>query len=103
MAGAGSAIRYGSTLALALALAIATGFGAAAAQQARLHQGSGTVAAPRRAPQPLVGRYEYDGGGFILDRSTANRVVLRFDGNPEIWVLIPSSGPRGDIIYRTDS
>ncbi|MFZ5668622.1 MAG: DUF4908 domain-containing protein [Pseudomonadota bacterium] len=59
--------------------------------------------AQRRAPAPPVARYVSEAGeGFILDRSSAERPLLRFEGSPEIWVLQPTIGPRGDIIYKND-
>ena len=55
-----------------------------------------------RSDAPVIGRYETDeGGAFVLDRSTG-KPLLKFDDNPEIWVLQPAPGPRGDTIYRND-
>lgn len=55
-----------------------------------------------RSNPPTIGRYETDEGGqFVLDRSTP-RPLLKFEDNPEIWVLQPAPGPRGDVIYRND-
>jgi hypothetical protein len=55
-----------------------------------------------RSDTPLIGRYETDEGGvFVLDRS-AQRPLLKFEDDPEIWVLQPAPGPRGDVIYRND-
>jgi hypothetical protein len=51
---------------------------------------------------PVIGRYETDeGGAFVFDRSTP-RPLLKFDNDPEIWVLDGAPGPRGDMIYRND-
>jgi hypothetical protein len=48
------------------------------------------------------GRYQTDEGGvFILDRSTP-KPLLKFEDDPEIWVLNASTGPHGDVIYRND-
>jgi hypothetical protein len=56
----------------------------------------------RRAAPPPVARYTPDkGDAFVLDRSTATP-LLRFEDSPEIWVLQPQPGPRGDIIYKND-
>jgi hypothetical protein len=56
----------------------------------------------RQAPPPPVARYVSDAGeGFILDRSN-ERTLLRFENSPEIWVLQPQIGPRGDVIYKND-
>ncbi|MDO9222112.1 MAG: DUF4908 domain-containing protein [Caulobacter sp.] len=56
----------------------------------------------RQAPPPPVARYVSEAGeGFILDRSS-ERTLMRFENSPEIWVLQPSVGPRGDILYKND-
>jgi len=56
----------------------------------------------RRAPPPPVARYVSETGqGFVLDTTTP-RPLLRFEGSPEIWVLQPTVGPRGDVIYKND-
>ena len=56
----------------------------------------------RQAPAPPVARYVSEAGeGFILDRSS-ERTLMRFENSPEIWVLQPTVGPRGDIIYKND-
>jgi hypothetical protein len=55
-----------------------------------------------RPNSPVIGRYEIDeGGAFVFDRS-APHPLLKFDDNPEIWVLQGAPGPRGDMIYRND-
>lgn len=51
---------------------------------------------------PAVARYVSETGeGFILDR-TNERTLLRFENSPEVWVLQPQIGPRGDVIYKND-
>ena len=56
----------------------------------------------RQAPPPPVARYVSETGeGFILDRSS-ERALMRFENSPEIWVLQPTVGPRGDILYKND-
>ncbi len=51
---------------------------------------------------PVIGRYRGDDGrSFVFDRS-APQPLLKFDDNPEVWVLQPAPGPRGDTIYRND-
>ena len=58
--------------------------------------------AGERTETPVIGRYQTDEGGeFVLDRS-ARPPLLKFGDNPEIWVLQPAPGPRGDTIYRND-
>lgn len=58
--------------------------------------------AARRPTTPPVARYLPDSGeNFTFDRS-ASPALMRFDDNPEIWVLQPQPGPRGDVIYRND-
>lgn len=56
----------------------------------------------RQIAAPATARYLSDeGGGFILDRS-GRAALLKFDDSPEVWVLSPSRGPRGDMIYVND-
>ncbi len=56
----------------------------------------------RQAPPPPIARYVSETGeGFILDRSS-QRTLMRFENSPEIWVLQPTIGPRGDVIYKND-
>ena len=51
---------------------------------------------------PPTARYQTDEGGvFILDRSSS-RTLLKFENDPEIWVLERQRGPHGDWIYRND-
>ncbi|HTX49760.1 MAG TPA: DUF4908 domain-containing protein [Caulobacteraceae bacterium] len=55
-----------------------------------------------RPDPPVISRWETDeGGGFVLDLSMPHP-LLKFDDSNEIWVLNPSPGPRGDVIYRND-
>src|SRR5689334_4325157 len=62
----------------------------------------GERAASGKAGPPVTARYETDeGSNFVFDRSAA-RPLLKFEDNPEIWVLQPAPGPRGDTIYRND-
>lgn len=42
-----------------------------------------------------------DGRVFTLDR-TQPTPLLKFEDNPEIFVLAPSPAPRGDVIYKND-
>jgi hypothetical protein len=52
---------------------------------------------------PITARFSTDEGGwFILDRSH-KPALLRFDDDPdEVWVVSPSRGPRGDILFKDD-
>ena len=58
----------------------------------------------RGAANPPVARYLAGPGlSFIFDRSVvAPEALLKFDDNPEVWVLQPSPAPRGDTIWRND-
>jgi hypothetical protein len=58
----------------------------------------------RGAANPPVARYRAGQGlSFIFDRSVvAPEALLKFDDNPEVWVLQPSPAPRGDTIWRND-
>ncbi len=53
--------------------------------------------------RPSVARYRDDAGeDFTLDRAAKNEALLKFEGDPEIWALRPTPGPRGDVIYKND-
>jgi hypothetical protein len=55
-----------------------------------------------RIAAPATARYVSDDGrSFVLDRS-GKRPLFKFDDSAEVWVLSPSRGPRGDIIYSND-
>ena len=63
------------------------------------HDGPAESAAARRKPA----HFQIDeGGGFVLDHAD-DRLLLKFDDNPEVWVLTGARGPRGDLIYVDDS
>jgi hypothetical protein len=51
-----------------------------------------------------AGRYEVSEGRatFVLDTAAGKSAFLKFEGSPEIWALHPTSGPRGDVIYKND-
>src|SRR5581483_8220750 len=102
MAAAFKALRLALTLAAGLAaaaLATASPAGPPSLREAFL---GSRMAESRKSAPPIVGRYQADDGGFfVLDRS-APRPLLKFDDSPEIWVLAPGAGPRGDTIYRND-
>lgn len=42
-----------------------------------------------------------DGESFVLDQS-GKSVFVRFDGDDEVWLLTPTQGPKGDVIYKND-
>ncbi|MGA9657521.1 MAG: DUF4908 domain-containing protein [Asticcacaulis sp.] len=42
-----------------------------------------------------------DGESFVMDE-TSGRTLVRFDGDDEVWLLTPTQGPKGDIIYKND-
>ena len=52
---------------------------------------------------PVSARFSTDEGDwFVLDRSQ-KPTLLRFGYDPdEVWVVSPSRGPRGDILYKDD-
>lgn len=101
-------IRLRSVAALVAAMLTLLSFGAAApamAQEGSLKDflfGDKRGESQRQAPPPPVARYVSETGeGFILDRSS-ERTLMRFENSPEIWVLQPQIGPRGDVIYKND-
>ncbi len=101
MASGKRAFKGGTVVAAAVVAAALSGFATpAAAAPAWIKRALGGDG--RRAPPPPVARYLSDDGGlFILDRST-RLTLLKFDGDPEIWVLVANRGPRGDMIYKND-
>ncbi len=57
----------------------------------------------RRAPTPPVARYVAEtGSSFVVDRSSARTMLLKFENSPEVWVLEGHAAPRGDTIYKND-
>ncbi len=54
------------------------------------------------APQAVSFSTDMRNLRFILDRSQPRVVLLRFDGDPEIWALTSHWGPRGDEFLRND-
>jgi hypothetical protein len=59
----------------------------------------------RGAPTPPVAHYiAVQGSSFIFARpGPGSTALLKFDDDPEVWVLEPSPAPRGDIIYKNDA
>jgi hypothetical protein len=81
----------------ALALALAVLFARPAGAFGRWLFGDGL-----NKPPPRVARYDVDlGGAFVLD-SEAHQALVKFSDSPEVWVLWPFRGPRGDVIYKND-
>ena len=104
MAPARKALHCRSALAAALVAAATFGFvqGADTAPANLRPLGLDRLDEGRQATTPLVARYLIDeGGNFVLDRSQPHP-LMKFDDSPEVWVLTPSRGPRGDIIYKND-
>ena len=93
-----------AVFALALGVATVGLAGTAVAGPETLREGlfrkPGSVG--RTAPAPLVARYvSEEGAVFVLDRSQPGP-LLKFDGDPEVWVLQGQPAPRGDVIYKND-
>jgi hypothetical protein len=105
MAGAGLDLRRTGVVALAFAMAgltLAIAATQCLSQPVRMHQVIDPESS-RRSDMPPASRWEANPGDFVLDRSTPPRPLMRFDSSPEIWVLLPTPGPRGDIIYKNDT
>lgn len=57
---------------------------------------------PGEAPAASVACFiSEDGRIFTLDR-TQPWPLLKFEDSPEVWALLPSPAPRGDVIYKND-
>ena len=91
-------------LSAALLCAVALGAGAPAAaggvtDKLRDSLFKGRGGDPTAAP---LARYVSEQGRiFTLDR-TQPVPMLKFEDSPEVWVLLPSPAPRGDVIYKND-
>ena len=95
---------YACTARLFAALTLAgAGFGFAGPALALEHStlGDFLFGTPKSAA-PAVARYEVGASSFVLDTAPGKQAFLKFEDNPEIWVLRATSGPRGDVIYKND-
>jgi hypothetical protein len=54
------------------------------------------------SPQAVSFRTDVQNLRFVLDRSQPRIVLLRFEGDTEIWALTSHWGPRGDEFLRND-
>jgi hypothetical protein len=54
------------------------------------------------APQAIAFATEERNLRFVLDRSQPRIVLLRFEGDDEVWALTSHWGPRGDEFLRND-
>jgi Domain of unknown function (DUF4908) len=91
-----------SILTRAVGLSAAALAVSAAAAPAPLHEAFMGGHLADKPTGPPAARYQTDEGAvFVLDRSTP-RTLLKFENDPEIWVLDRANGPRGDVIYRND-
>jgi len=100
MAAPVAAIRFILTRAVGLS-AVAMAMTAAAAPMS-LHEAFMGGHLADQPTGPPTARYQTDEGGiFILDRSSP-KTLLKFENDPEIWVLDRTRGPHGDWIYRND-
>lgn len=55
----------------------------------------------QKASLPVARYVSQEGDVFVLDRSQP-RPLLKFEDNPEVWVLRPQPAPRGDVLYMND-
>lgn len=83
-------------LAVALGAAVSCAGQSAIAREPLLRRGPPVVAGP-----PVARYVSDDGHSFVLDRSQP-RPLLRFEDNPEVWVLHPQPAPRGDVIFKNE-
>lgn len=90
--------------AMAALAAVCLGSSANALEPGALREslfGARPTAADPRAAQPVARYVSQEGDVFVLDRSQP-RPLLKFDDNPEVWVLRPQLAPRGDVLYMND-
>jgi len=88
-------------LAAALLCAAPLGAPASAGVTDKIRDGFFKHRAGEQAGLPLACYVSDDGRQFILDR-TQPTPMLKFVNSPEVWVLLPSPAPRGDVIYKND-
>jgi Domain of unknown function (DUF4908) len=64
----------------------------------------GRAPADTRSPTvQRLGRYRADTGDtFVLEITTGGPAFLKYDDSGEVWALDPTTGPRGDTIYKND-
>jgi len=52
---------------------------------------------------PRLARFRSDTGDtFVLEVAGGGPAYLKYDDSGEVWVLNPTTGPRGDTIYKND-
>jgi hypothetical protein len=64
----------------------------------------GRPPADTRAPtMPRLARFRADTGDtFVFEITGSGPAYLKYDDSGEVWVLNPTTGPRGDTIYKND-
>ena len=88
-------------MAAALLCAAAFGAPATAGVTDRIRDGFVKQRGREAKAAPLARYVSEDGRVFTLDR-TQPVPMLKFEDSPEVWVLLPSPAPRGDVIYKND-
>ncbi|WP_293677638.1 DUF4908 domain-containing protein [uncultured Phenylobacterium sp.] len=88
-------------MAAALLCATALGAPATAGVTDRIRDGFVKQRGREAKAAPLARYISEDGRVFTLDR-TQPVPMLKFEDSPEVWVLLPSPAPRGDVIYKND-
>jgi hypothetical protein len=57
----------------------------------------------RNSSMPRLARFRADSGDtFILEVVRSGPALLKYDDSGEVWALNPTTGPRGDTIYKND-
>jgi hypothetical protein len=97
-----SSLGEGATAA-SRALAVALAFAPAAAAQHAHPIAQGLLGLPANDAGPASHRYVTPDGTirFVFDRSPQGSALVRFDGAPEVILVRPIPGPRGDEIFKT--
>ena len=91
-----------TVLAAALVVVVGGWCAPALAQSSLRSHFSARPGAAREAVPPVAKYVAGEDREFVLDRTGPN-ALLKFEGDPEVWALRPSPGPRGDVIYRDDT
>ena len=101
MMGRLTASRRGWSAALLCVVALGLGAPANAGVTDKLRDGLFKNRGGEQAGAPLARYVSEAGRVFTLDR-TQTVPMLKFEDSPEVWVLLPSPAPRGDVIYKND-
>ena len=86
---------------LALSLLLVASCAAQPTQSLREAMFGRSQSVARNIETPKISHLSADDDSFVLDQSS-NTPLMRFDGDQEVWILTPSFGAKGDVVYKND-